>query len=339
MKTGLLSFLLLAIFCTATAQNNDSFESLVRLGIQLHDQEDYENAIKTYEQALEVRPKSKLALYEMAYTYSMMKNYEKSIECAQQALASSEEDTKLDLSIYMAMGSAYDDMGQPQQALKIYTQALDQGEHYLLYFNKGLTHHRINEIEDALLCYKNALMLKVTHPASNLNVARIYLERADVASAFFYYIYFLMIEPYSARSQVALEELFSIGKGNNIVLPSEGETMLPLIISTGFMGMNALAAEPGITMTPYDKLLKVFQAVYSLKDKVDVKQLKDDICSAYYAPLFYAACDNGYMEILCRYVTCSIDEKSDEWLQENKEEVDKFFIWVNAFGDDKEEEG
>lgn len=334
MKTSLLSLLLLAITYTTTAQNNDAFESLIRLGIQLHDQGEYENAIKTYEQALDINADSKQAFYEIAYSYSMLKKYKESIEYAQKALESTNGDSKLDLSIYIILGSNYDDMGQPEKALKVYNQALNQGEHYLLYYNKGLTHHRMNEWEDALLNYKNALMLHVTHPTSNLQVAKIYLAQEDVVSAFFYYIFFLMVEPFTARSQSALEELFSIVKGTNILVPTDHQPTLYLTISMGFMAMNVLEAEKqNIKTTPYDRLLKVFQAVYSVKDKVDVKQLRDDICSAYYAPLFYAACDSGYMEVLCRYVTCSMDEKSDEWLQENEDKVKEFFAWANAFGE------
>jgi len=332
MKTYLLTILFLLPTGVISAQE-EPFKVLIQQGIELHDAGQYEAAIEKYNEALKIRPDSKLAYYEIAYSYASLHKYEESISYGHKAFASAEDRPDLDLMIYTILGSSYDDVGKPEEAIKLYDEGLSKGDNYLLFYNKGLTYHRMNKLAEALDCYKNALLLNISHPTSNLNVARIYLQTDDIVSPFFYYTNFLLLEPNTNRSQIAFQELFASGESNNITIPTNDQQMLHLTLSMAFKAAHSMEKDEKIpAISPYHKLLNVFQVVYSMKDKVNLEKLNDDICAGYYAPLFFAACEDGYMELLCRYLTYSLDEESSKWVEENGNKFDAFFIWLNAFG-------
>ena len=52
-----------------------SVEDVIAEGVRSHDAGDYEGAIKAYEEALALEPQSVVALYEIALTYSALKDY------------------------------------------------------------------------------------------------------------------------------------------------------------------------------------------------------------------------------------------------------------------------
>lgn len=340
MKTRLLVLALLLTACFVSAQNT-LFDDLIRQGIELHDAGNYKAAIKKYDKALKQHPDSKLALYEIAFSYAMMKKYDESITYGLKALAAKDDDNGIDIMIYDLMGSSYDDMGKPEEAIKLFDVGLSNGEHYLLYYNKGLTYHRMDSLEKALSCYKKALSLNATHPTSNLNAARIYATTGDVVSASLYYIYFMLVEPNTRRTQMAFNEMFAMGEGEIIAYPENDEGASNHILGGGLRATLAIVFK-GLAsidpndheITPYYKLHYVFQTIHSKKDKVESDPL-DDICASYYAPMVIAVCEDGYMELFCRYLTHSFDSESKTWLDENYEKLDGFSIWLNAFGRDK----
>jgi tetratricopeptide (TPR) repeat protein len=55
---------------------------LIKEGVALHDRGDYDGAIAKYEEVLKDNPNNVLALYEQSYSYSMKKDYRKSLEIA-----------------------------------------------------------------------------------------------------------------------------------------------------------------------------------------------------------------------------------------------------------------
>ena len=340
MKRILFPFLILTLLTIHTGTlfaQDDAFRSLIRLGMQFHDEGEYENAIKSYEQALTIVPDSKFAYYEIALSYAMMQNYDKVIEYGKKTMAAPDDgNADIDMLIATVLGSVYDDNGQPEEAIKVYDDALKKGESYLLYFNKGLTLQLMDKNKEALVCYKNALKLNIDHPSSNMNIARIYLTGGDDVSAFFYYLYFLLLEPQSERSKLALNELFSLSKGTTIAIPNDGQGPLYLTLSMGFKVLEVDESKQKLGMG--DKLSYIFNLLYSVKDKVDISQLNDDICSSFYTPMFFAIGDKGYLDTFAKYLTFSSDEQSLKWMSENEDEVDTLFEFLNTFGTEEEEE-
>lgn len=333
MKTTLLALALLLAAIPISAQT--PFDDLMKQGIKLHDSGQYQAAIDKYNEALKLQPKSKLALYETALSYSCMPDHNKCIVYGLKALGIKDGDTGLDAQIYNLLGSTYDDIGQSEKALKIYDEGLAKMENHLLYFNKGLTHQRLGNYNAALECYKNALTIKSNHPSSYYYIARLYDASNDVVSAFFYYINFMIYEPNTNRTQTAFKNLFAMGEGNTITIPGDDQQTLHTALSIALTAIG-LSDKEGVDIarTPYDKLLTVFRIVYEMKDKIDVEKLNDNFCAHYYVPAFFDICDAGYMEAFCRYLSYYLDEGSQTWVNENEEQFETFIHWMNTHGEE-----
>jgi tetratricopeptide (TPR) repeat protein len=60
----------------------ESQAALIKKGVALHDRGDYDGAIAKYEQVLRENPSNDWALYELAFSYEMKKDYRKGLETA-----------------------------------------------------------------------------------------------------------------------------------------------------------------------------------------------------------------------------------------------------------------
>src|ERR1700674_4851872 len=66
--------------------STESQKQLIKEGVALHDQGDYDAAISRYEQVLRENPKNVEALYEMSFSYYLKKDCQKSLEMAFKAV-------------------------------------------------------------------------------------------------------------------------------------------------------------------------------------------------------------------------------------------------------------
>ena len=89
------------IFISALIYSQTSVDSLVQLGIQCHDNGQYDKAIAYYQTALEIEPNSALINSEIAMTYMYAKEYEKSIKHADKVI---ELDDKYQVQAYLTKG-------------------------------------------------------------------------------------------------------------------------------------------------------------------------------------------------------------------------------------------
>ncbi|MCD8264324.1 MAG: tetratricopeptide repeat protein [Tannerellaceae bacterium] len=153
----LLGFWISTIF---NIQAQTSFEAIVNQGIELHDKGDYEGAIRLYKQGLNSYPESMLLYYEIALSYLAMENYQETINWSEKALKATDELQNVSI-VYALLGSAYDNQERPEEALEIFNEAIAKsGDDYILYFNKGVTLQKLNDIKGAADAYLMALLLK-----------------------------------------------------------------------------------------------------------------------------------------------------------------------------------
>ena len=137
-RTTLLTLFFILCFVPASAQK--SAEDIVREGITLHDEGQFEEAIAKYQEALKLKPDWGLALYEIALSYVSLEDQKQALKYASKALKIPGDHH---LSSAMVKANVLDDMGKGKKAIKVYNDALAElGEHYLLYYNLALTHFR-----------------------------------------------------------------------------------------------------------------------------------------------------------------------------------------------------
>lgn len=74
-------------------------------------------------------------------------------------------------------------MGHFEEAIRLYTNALQIREHSTVASNMGNCYLELGKIEDALECFKRALRADASNPNAYNNIAQLYIETGDFASA------------------------------------------------------------------------------------------------------------------------------------------------------------
>lgn len=104
MKRLVICILLSSFIFPVTAQE-DYVDRLVKKGTELRELGCFENAVKCYQNGLNVCPESMVIYLEMAYNYACMNDMEKSFECAEKAMVADDRAQEL-LYIWMFIISA-----------------------------------------------------------------------------------------------------------------------------------------------------------------------------------------------------------------------------------------
>lgn len=91
MKRFVICFLLSSLFLSPIFAQEDNYDRIVRRGIQLHEQGDFDAAIKCYQEGLKLKPESTLPYFQIACCYASMNNYKDMMKLAEKAILVDEE--------------------------------------------------------------------------------------------------------------------------------------------------------------------------------------------------------------------------------------------------------
>jgi len=104
MKRYLICFLL-SSFILPVMPQEDYVDQLIKKGVELREMGCFENAVKCYQNGLDISPESMVIYLEMAYSYACMNEMEKSFEYAEKAMLADDRAQEL-LYIWMFILSA-----------------------------------------------------------------------------------------------------------------------------------------------------------------------------------------------------------------------------------------
>lgn len=164
----LIFLLWLGFTCfSAPAQNNAAAETLVREGIDLHDKGDYEGALRKYDAAIKLDNGNFDAWYEKGYTLYAMDRKKEVVSLSKDMVKQFKGHPGMN-QVFMQYGSALDDIGKSKDALDIYDEGIALfPQDYLLYFNKGLTMLKLNQVDEGRLLFEKALSIRPLHSSSD----------------------------------------------------------------------------------------------------------------------------------------------------------------------------
>ena len=96
-------------------------QAVIQEGIALHDKKDFDGAIAKYKQVIAENPDSALALYELALSYYAKGDKTNAIETAVKGSKYRADELPL---FYGIIANVIDDIGKPDEAVKIYRDAI-----------------------------------------------------------------------------------------------------------------------------------------------------------------------------------------------------------------------
>lgn len=190
---------------------------MIRDGIALHDQSEFEQSIELFRQVLELYPENIVAGYELAFTYAATGRFGRCIAVAEDSLRNSaqfENDPRLVAALHLMRGSCHSELGELDQAIGVFDRALaDYPDNYDLHFNKATALARRGENEAAVKHLFRAIELNPRRPSPYYNLGANFASQGKDVLTVLSYVSFLQLEFNTTRcvsaSRAIFDRLFS----------------------------------------------------------------------------------------------------------------------------------
>ena len=130
---------------------------LRELGLLFAAEQDYENAITSWEKLLDINPDDHEAWYARGLTLSVLGRKEEAVQSYDRAVAINPNYHEA----WYARGLALDDLGRKEEAVQSYDKAVDiKPDYHAAWFNRGLALDDLGRKEEAVQSYNKALDIK-----------------------------------------------------------------------------------------------------------------------------------------------------------------------------------
>jgi len=318
--------------------------SLIKEGVVLHDRGNYDAAISKYEEVLNENPNSVEALYEMSFSYTMKKDYKKSIELAYRG---AQYNSRLLAAFYLQIGNNLDLLGEPKKSVEVYKAAIKvQPKMAMLYYNLAVSYRSLSKPDDARKAVKQAIALNADHSSSHLFLSTLWYQGGYKTPALLAACRFLALEPASQRSRAALKLVQDVMRGgassgknaneiNIFVDPApkkdEGDFAAVDLALGLTRAVNLAEQKKNENKTEMQLLVQQFDTFFAILSE----QRGDDKSKftwQFYVPYFNAMKQRGYVEPFVYYINqTSSDQEVVKWLNSNKGKVDAFLAWSKGY--------
>jgi tetratricopeptide (TPR) repeat protein len=310
-------------------------EKLMRSGIDYHDSREYDKAIECYEKALKLAPDIPGIYYEIAFSQLYNGKPEMALDYAQKGIDLA---VRLDVNdelpgLYDIKGSALDDLGRREEAVKVYLEAITRFSvnNTRLYYNLGLTYYRMGSQEKALDALARSLLSDTFHPSSNFLAGTICYELGRKTQCLYSLCYFLLLEPNTERAETAYETI------RQLILETDSDE-ISVSDSGSFTGLDLilglmLASSGNENESADSRLIKKLGAFFKIVDEQKAEPpaaSPEDLWWKFYIPFFSRLAGSEHFETFCRYIGMSSSGESRDWIDENAGKIDVMFEWLNA---------
>ncbi|MEY5047109.1 MAG: hypothetical protein RLZZ175_468 [Bacteroidota bacterium] len=321
------SFLL---FSSLYAQDNNPLvdsKIVIEEGIELHDQEKYNEAIQKYMLVSKSDTNYMTALYEACLSYSGMKNYTKAIELGKEGL---KVNSSSKLSFYNTVAGAYDDSGDSLKALEVYKEGLSEFPHnYLLHYNLGITYEKLKKYDEAMGAYQKAINLNLYHAGSHLRLGILMANQGNLVPALLSLNTFLTLEGNTDRAYAALMIIQDL-----VQAKYEPKT----VVSTSYTGdiFKEIDVLINSKISLNDKYKSKIKLRYPttlqsqlLLEKLEYVAKENDFWMQTYVPFFKSVYNENQFEPFAYNLLTSVNiEDAQKWLKKNSTKLKDFGTWA-----------
>ena len=333
--------LFLFLFCTTSHLHaqEDSLKAILYEGIALHDKGDYEAALKLYDEVIARNPSYLLAWYEKSLTLYTAQRYKECVDLCKEVIKKFREGDELD-NIYVNYGSALDASGRPDEAVRVYSQGIRKYNHYLLFFNRGITEYQQKKMEDAIADFKQTLELKPLHASSHQYLGYSVYGTNKIAGMMCL-VSFLLIEPNTERSDKNLKLLYGLLESyakkqeDNVISITMSRDMFKMKSKPDHFASQETLLALESTLELSDSL-KGLPAADKLRKKLEIfAGIGDErkaFFSNFYGPFFRSMKENNWLETASHLILSrNNDEITNNWLSLNQEKVKQFQQWLQDY--------
>jgi uncharacterized protein len=307
-----------------------SADSLILKGASLHDVKSYKSAIDEYKKVHPSDPKYALALYEIALSFSGLKQYDSTIFYITQSI----EKNKIHLleDAYIIRGAAYDNLKKYEQARANYEEALKLFPNNIrILHHVGISYYLQDSIQKAIDIFKEVNLKYSGYVKNQLVIAELAEKEGMLTQAFLAYCNALLYSLGSDRGQDILVDMDKLASKKYRDNPS-----------------GIVFSESGDNFSEIDALLRSkvsLQEKYKINTEIDfpiVRQLHllfsqlenyeptDGYFDKYYVPFYKKIIKENYFPELIGLMTMTVNNpRIKASFKKNEANILKFVEWTH----------
>jgi len=319
---------------------------IVRQGIALHDAKRYSEAVAKYLEVIAENPDCTLVQYELSMTYYAMGEKTKAMETAYKGSKYKSDELPL---FYLTMANVIDDVGKPDEAVKIYRDAIKmlEGEGKMkeslssLHYNLGVTLVKQKKYNEARVELKKSIEYNPSYASPHYLLSIVFNGTKYKVPAFLAAARFLSLEFNSTRSQVAaqlIRDTLRPASKNEKTGNIEIFVDMNAPKDEGDFGMFELFLGTMATVKGKDDEKKTddemfVEAIGTLTGLVaEHKDIKSTFVGKNYVPFMVEARKKGYTDVIGYLVLYhSGSDSAKSWLTSNSAKLKEFVAWSKAY--------
>ena len=298
---------------------------LLKEGNELYNKQQYKQAIKLYQQINRNDTNYSTALYELSLSCSADSQFTNALTYAKLGLKTYPEQFP---KFSMQAANALDDLDQPNEALKLYEEALRKDpQSYLLYFNKAITLVKLNNDVDAKLSIQQCLLINPYYASGHYVLGNIYLRQGNLIAAMLAFKTYLLINPSGKYNKRCVTNLSSIANTTDDVLEyvknkkANAEDNFDLLQQI-LISKIALDKQYELKAKLEDKIVRQIQVV---NEKLEYKRNDKGFAMQFYVPFYNKIFKENDFEALIFTLFSGLEIKDvDTWVKKNKKEIEPF---------------
>lgn len=322
-------------------QDREKARELGYEGIRLSDEGKYEEAIDLFEKARRIDPEEPDYTYEIAYAYYGLKQYKNAVKALETII----DHKNATDQYYQLLGNSYDNMKQPEEALKVYKKGLERfPSSGKLYLESGIVEYFRKNYNEAIGYWEKGVQVEPKFSSNYYWLGKVFANTDEKIWAVIYGELFMNLERGSKRTEEMSSILFDayrsainiksstevgISFSKVMTIPSEGKEPKPpfqmhyeLNMSTG-LAMAVITDKKEVSIDLLSAMRNSFiTSWYEKKTDKDYPNVLFD----YQKKL----ADKGHLDAYSHWLLMKGNEDEfNQWLadKENTVKYDAFIEW------------
>lgn len=205
-------FIIISFLTTIeTYSQKDNYDILVDSAVVLMENGKLEESKVLLESVIRKVPDHYIANYELAYLYTQMKQFDRSIAF----LKTIENSKDVNDRYYQLLGTIYDFKNMADVAIEKYKEGLQKfPSSGRLHVELGMMYHKANDIMTALDTYEKGILADPMFPSNYFYAGLVLLGSSEPVWGLMYGEIFMNLEPYTERSRTMSKYLFDTINSN-----------------------------------------------------------------------------------------------------------------------------